>query len=402
MITVAEAEKIVLDEARPQPAVRRKLADAYGAVLRETICADQDQPSMDRSAMDGIAIAFERWEKGARSFPIAGIQKAGVAALRLKKKGDCLEIMTGAVLPGGCDCVVPVEQIQMVNRQAVLKDDIRLSRFQNIRRRAQDYRKGEVLIQAGSRLSPQQVQVAASVGKAVVKVSAPVQIAIIGTGDELVEIDRPVKPHQARRSNVYAIEAALRLNGFSQTRRFHFNDSRARLLRGLQNILEKFDVLILSGGVSMGKFDFVPEALAELGVKVLFHKVRQRPGKPFWFGQAKSGKVVFALPGNPVSTQVCAYRYVLPYLKKIMFGAPGEIYRVVLGGVVPSHPDLTAFLPVCVAENSKGERVATEVAFTGSGDYAALGGTAGFVELPAGRGMFRKGQSARFFPWVPS
>jgi molybdopterin molybdotransferase len=207
-----------------------------------------------------------------------------------------------------------------------------------------------------------------------------------------------IKPYQIRLSNSYVLDAALRQTGLCDPSMFHLIDDKKILLREIKNILSRFDVLILSGGVSMGEFDYVPSVLKELGVKVLFHKVAQKPGKPFWFGQDAKGKAVFALPGNPVSTQICAYRYVMPYLHKAV-GLPYNVQYVALAENFSVKTDLTYFAPVKIFNEKGRMRTAKPVSIGGSGDYASLSLADGFIELEEKHQQFKKGTVVPFYSW---
>ena len=401
LISVTKAENIVLRAARQVGAgfkpVSTDLSKAYGSVLAENIFADRDQPSTDRSSMDGIAISYSAWQKGIRTFRVSGMQRAGISQKTLRQKSHCWEVMTGAVIPKGADCIVPIEAVDLMKGKAFIKAGAKISRFQFIRKQGSEYRKGTLLLKKHTELKAAQIAVAGSVGKNKIKIFSP-HIAVIGTGDELVEINKSVKPYQSRRSNAYALAALLKLNGFSRVGRFHFNDNARELRNGLKKILNGHDVVILSGGVSMGKFDFIPQVLKKLGVKVLFYKVSQKPGKPFWFGLTKKHQPVFALPGNPVSTQVCAYRYALPYLKKAS-GLKSDSQFAILGRDIPAHSSFTLFVPVNLKQNFATQILAVPVSFAGSGDYAALTKADGFIELPARSRKFQKGEMARLFQW---
>lgn len=400
MISVPEAEKIILQDIVLFPEIERALEEALGCVLREDICADRDQPPAHRVAMDGIGIQFSSWEQGQRRFRIEGTQKAGIAALSLTDNNSCLEVMTGAVLPNGCDCVIPVEDIQTHEGSAELQNGLSLKHMQNVHPRAKDYKKGQVLLNKGEILSAQHIAVAAAVGKATLKVAASPKVAVIGTGDELVEVDKPVEVYQVRRSNTYAVEAILKANGFPHVSRFHIQDNKEQLHTALTYILNEFDILILSGGVSMGKFDFVPSVLKDLGVAVSFHKIKQRPGKPFWYGRAKDKKAVFALPGNPVSTQMCTYRYVLPYLQEAAGTKESLRETAILSKPIEAKKDLTYFIPVEVSFNAHAQLTATPIAHRGSGDYASLTHAQGFIELPGEeKKTFKAGSTVKFFRW---
>ncbi len=399
MIDITQAQEIIKKNFKIFLPVERPLTESYGETLREDIFADRDQPAFDKVLMDGIAINFAIWKTGCRNFKIQGIQAAGMKAGRLKRRDYCIEVMTGAVLPEGTDCVIPVEQIQVQSKKAKIDDGVSLQRMQNILRKGADYRSGERLLRRGISLCTPAVAVVAAVGKKTVKVSSRPKVAIIGTGDELVDVGRPIKIFQIRTSNSYALQAALQKNGFCETQIFHLKDHATTMRKEIRWILKTFDVLILSGGVSMGKFDYVPQVLAELGVKVLFHKVRQKPGKPFWFGVKKGGAAVFALPGNPVSTLVCFYRYVLPQLKRSLGLTKISKEYAVLTEAVRTSASLTYFLPVVVDFRNAGQLIATPISTSGSGDYLALAQSDGFVELGAGSCHFSSGTEVPLYRW---
>ncbi|MBN8280994.1 MAG: molybdopterin molybdenumtransferase MoeA, partial [Gammaproteobacteria bacterium] len=236
-------------------------------------------------------------------------------------------------------------------------------------------------------------------GSATVEVARRPTIAIVSTGDELVEVGAPLGPHQIRASNDRAIAAALAARGFLATDRLHLKDDRALLESALGELLAERDVLILTGGVSMGEFDHVPAVLADLGLELVFHKVLQRPGQPLWFGVTPAGKPVFALPGNPVSSLVCLVRFVIPALLAALEAAPRPEMVVRLAEHVRFEPDLTYFLPVTLAYGADGECLATPRPTNTSGDFTALAGTDGFLELPRGTSEFAPGYTARFVAW---
>ena len=224
-------------------------------------------------------------------------------------------------------------------------------------------------------------------------------IVVISTGNELVEPGEVIEPHQVRRSNAYGITAALRQHGFARVADDHVRDDEEQLTERLSFHLRTHDVLILSGGVSMGKLDLVPKVLEKLGVNLVFHHVAQRPGKPMWFGVSQSGPAVFALPGNPVSTLVCLARYVLPALRAAMGQAPAEAPRIALTAPVDVKAPLAFYLPVKLKSDDWGRTSAEPKPTNGSGDFTALAGTDGFVELPPGPNTFPKGFVARYFSW---
>src|SRR5215469_13433366 len=399
MLTPAEADQLIGQHLQCLPIESLPLAQCAGAVLRENIYAERDQPPYDRVAMDGVALDSHAVSGGSRSFRIQATQAAGDAPLTLAAPADCIEVMTGAVLPLGCDSVVPIEQLEVGGGQAGLAMDTRVAPWQNVHRRGSDTRQGTLLLRAGQRLRAPEIAIAASAGMARIRVASQPMLAVISTGNELVEPGEPVLAHQVRRSNAYAIVSALREHGFQRVADDHIRDDVEELRERLRFHLETHDVLVLSGGVSMGRFDLVPQVLGELGVRTIFHKVAQRPGKPLWFGVAPSGAAVFGLPGNPVSTLVCLTRYVLPALRGSLGQSPQPVQRMALAAPVTVTPPLTHFVPVRLEQDDWGRDWAVPAPTNGSGDFTGLAGTEGFVELPPGPNTYGKGFVTRLYRW---
>ena len=293
----------------------------------------------------------------------------------------CFEVMTGAVLPTGCDCVVPVEKISVQEGIARLQEDVIPTAGLNIHPRGLDCRAGMTLLEPGMSIGTPEVAVIASQGLASAQASRTPRIVVISTGDELIEPGEPVSDWQIYRSNVYGVLAALQRRGYGQLTHDHLPDDLATLRTRLRTHLDERDVLILSGGVSMGKFDFIPQVLPELGIAVVFHRVAQRPGKPMWFGVGDRQRTVYALPGNPVSTLICLTRYVFPGLAAAMGAAPAQPAMIRLSESFEVKPALTYFLPVTLVADAAGQRSAQPRPTKGSGDFTSLIGTDGFVEL---------------------
>jgi molybdopterin molybdotransferase len=397
LISPAEAEALIRAHATPLAAVSLPLTELVGAILRERIVAGFDQPPFDRVTMDGIAFAFAAYERGRRAFRIAGTQAAGSPPLSLSSDDHCIEVMTGAMLPSGCDCVVPVEKITVADGVAQVATDATPQSRSNIHARGTDSRRGEELLQPGIRLGPAEVAVLAANGHTHASVSRSPRIAVISTGDELVEPGKPLAEWQIHRSNVYAVMAALQRRGFAQPTLDHLPDDPDILRTRLGAHLQAHDVLILSGGVSMGRFDYVPQVLAELDVRVVFHKVSQRPGKPLWFGVGAGGQTVYALPGNPVSTLVCLTRYAFAGLDASLGFAPRPPEPIPLGERSDVRPALSLFVPVQVAYAP--QRHAVLKPTRGSGDFTSLIGTDGFVELPPGPATLAAGTPVALYSW---
>jgi molybdopterin molybdotransferase len=399
VLTPAEADRLIGQHLQCLPVESLPLAQCAGAVLRENIYAERDQPPYDRVAMDGVALHSQAASAGVRSFRIQATQAAGDAPLALADAGNCIEVMTGAMLPAGCDSVVPVEELTVEQGQATLTPQVRAEPWRNVHRRGTDTRQGTLLVSAGRRLRPPEIAVAAAAGMARIRVSSQPMLAVISTGNELVEPGEPVLEHQVRRSNAYALVSALREHGFQRVADDHIADDAAELRERLRFHLETHDVLVLSGGVSMGRFDLVPAVLQELGVRAIFHKVAQRPGKPLWFGMAPGGAAVFGLPGNPVSTLVCFTRYVLPALRSALGETFVPARRMALAAPLTVTPPLTHFIPVRLEQDDWGRDWAVPAPTNGSGDFTALTGTDGFVELPPGPNTYPKGFVTRLYPW---
>ncbi len=398
MLTTAEASRAIAAAMPLFDVEDVNLEDAAGRVLRQPVGAERDQPPFDRVTMDGIAIQLAAVAAGSRRLGIQGTQHAGDPVQTLAGGTHCIEVMTGCVLPAGTDCVVPVERITVNDGYATIDADYALTQHQFIHPQGSDFRLGAELLHAGSRITAMDVAIIASSGLARISVSRLPAIRVISTGNELVPAGQPLEAHQIRLSNGPAVVAMLSQNGFSNAQHEHLADDRDVMRRRLAALLDTSDVLVLSGGVSMGKADFVPQILRELGVNEIFHKVSQRPGKPLWFGTGPAQQVVFALPGNPVSTLVCSRQYVVPALIQASGESACAATTAQLAEYVSFKPDLTAFLPArtCVAD---GVNIATPAPTNTSGDFAALHGTDGYVELVSNQSAFPAGTCVPFHPW---
>ena len=377
----------------------RPLERSIGQTLRQDIFAERDNPPFDRVCMDGIAVCSETLNRGVRRFRIQATQAAGVPPVRFAGGEWAVEVMTGAVLPHGTDCVIPLEEYHLVDGVAALKETASGVPFRNIQRRGEDGEPGVAMLSSGVRLGATEIAVVASAGLGHVQVSRQPSVIVISTGDELVEPGEPITEHQVRRSNAYAVVAALRTRGFEQVRNDHILDDEAVLHDRLAQHLASNDLLVLSGGVSKGKFDFVPKVLAELGVREIFYQVAQRPGMPMWFGIGSRGQAVFGVPGNPVSTLICVVRYVVPALAIAMGTRAAPPLRLPLASAFRFDRPATYFLPVSVQPDSLGRPTAIPKAPNGPGDFLSLTHSHGFVELPPQPTPFPEGFVAAFHPW---
>jgi molybdopterin molybdotransferase len=401
MLTPAEAEKLILENIAPFHREDCPIVAAHRRVLRIDLRADRDLPPFDRVTLDGFALRAEALAAGQRTFRVEGVQAAGMRAFKLGAGRDaCVEIMTGAVLPEGADCVVPYEETTRDGVTVTVRAAAALAAGHAVHRRGSDHRSGDTLLRAGTRLGGREIAVAAACGHAVLTVSQLPKIAVVSTGDELVEVDAAVAPHQIRRSNDLALRAALQGAGYPNVSRFHLRDIRHEIEHLLWHIIAEFDVVVLTGGVSKGKFDYLPGELDRQGVKKIFHGVAQRPGKPFWFGISTRQTPVFALPGNPVSCFTCLHRFVLPALAQASGLPPLAPRTVALAAALAANPRLTQLVPVKLSSGPAAELLAIPDPSNTSGDFAGLLGTDGFVEVPPGAAELARGTPVAFRAWV--
>ena len=393
MIDAKEAYRIVTQHHLTPRLIQIPLTEAQGHVLQESIYADRDFPPFDRVSMDGIAYRYEEALKTER-FPIKGMQAAGSPSMKLQNDGACLEVMTGAMLPENTDTVTRYEDVEFFeeNGQKFARLLVKPNKKgQNVHKRGVDERAGTELIKAGTMIGPAEIAVAASVGKDKLKVALRPSIGIISTGDELVDVNQQPEPYQIRRSNTYALQAALLQMGILADM-YHLADDKLTIQAGMEEALIKHDALILSGGVSKGKKDFVPEVLENLGMEKLLHRVKQKPGKPFWFGKNLNDKVVFALPGNPVSTFMCFNRYFRPWLLRSMGAEEQPLSHARLTADIHFKPPLTYFMQVKLESGEDGSLMATPYEGQGSGDFANLLACDAFMMLPDDKSEFKAGE----------
>jgi molybdopterin molybdotransferase len=398
LLSVADADAAIARHMPRYGVTTLALGESAGRILRQAVHAAHDHPPFDRVMMDGIAV---RWSTSlSRTFAIAGKQFAGSTGARVESADACIEVATGAVMPDGCDCVIPVEQLRRDGDRYFLCDDCRPVRGQFVHPRASDCLADSLLLDAGVRLGAPEMAVLASNGFARVEVAATPSVAILSTGDELLAVDAAEqRAGSIRRSNDIAIATALGLHGFDRVVCEHVGDDRAETEAVIGRLLAAHDVLILSGGVSKGQRDYVPAALQAHGVERVFHGIAQRPGKPMWFGVGPRGQVVFALPGNPVSALVCTIRYVRPALLAAQGASRTATTSAVLAEALDSSDTLTIFVPAHLHIDGAGRQVATVVPARTSGDFTALPHSDGVVELPAASGRLPAGQVVAFHGW---
>jgi len=395
LTTAKQALEIILKTSEDFGIEEVKFFNSIGRILKEDIVADRDFPPFNRVSMDGIAISSEAFHKGQRTFKIEGVQAAGSEQLTMQNPLNCIEAMTGAILPNNTDAVIQYELLTIENGYATINLEA-IKELQNVHLKGLDRKQGAILISKNTLISAAEIGVFATVGKSIVKVAKQPKVMVISTGNELVGVSETPEDYQIRRSNVFTLVSLLeRIHIKAETA--HITDDKNKLLIKINSFLNDFDVLLFSGAVSKGKFDFIPEVLDELGVEKLFHRVKQRPGKPFWFGkkacteQSRSDKTVFAFPGNPVSTFASCLKYFYPwYYKSVGLNFENK-NQAILAEDYFFKPDLTYFLQVKVSKED-GKIYATPITGRGSADLVNLVDSDAFLELPDDRSNFTKGE----------
>lgn len=397
MTTVEQAEKLIQSQIRNFGTEYIPFELALGHVLAEDIIADRDMPPFNRVTMDGIALSYKSIEKGIQSFKIKATQAAGDQPIDIDDPDECVEIMTGAALPESVDTIIRYEDIDIKDGMASLLIS-EINKGQNLHLKGADKQKGEVVAIKNQLITPAIISLAASVGKVELLVKKLPRVVIISSGDELVDVDQEPSPTQIRKSNNYTIKAVLsQYNLYADL--LHIPDDPIITKQKISHCIKNYDVILMTGGISMGKFDYIPKALDEVGVKAIFHKVSQRPGKPFWFGKHENETLVFAFPGNPVATFMCLHRYFLPWLDATQGLSQKPSIYAVLDQDFTFKPDLQYFLQVKLSFSEQGQILVNPIEGNGSGDFANLADTDAFMELPMQGDEFKKGEVFRIWPF---
>ena len=396
LISVSRAEQLICEALPALKTATIPLSHANYFVLAVDIIAKRDYPPFHRMTKDGIALSSSCFAGYGQCMKLSGYAQAGKPQAVLEDATMAIEVATGAPLPRGTDAVIPYEEVEKQAEAVILNTDhVRVG--QNIHPQASDCRKGDVLINKGTIIGSPEIAILGSNGIQSVEVYAKPRIAIVTTGDELVSVDSNIKPHQLYRSNDVMLLAALQGHGFTSIHCTHVPDDASLIYSEFAKTFDAADVVLISGGVSKGVYDFIPEVLKKIAVKKIFHGVAQRPGKPMWFGK-KGRKLVFGLPGNPVSALTCTLRYVIPALKKLSGYSKSHCVTKTLGEAVDINVPLTVFLPVKVNTNNE----VVPVSHNGSGDFISLAESSGFIELPPETNHFYAGECYRFIPWRAS
>ncbi len=407
MLTVEESLRAVMERASPLPPGSRRLADALGCELAEDVAADLDLPPFDKALVDGYAVRSADMHGGDRLLRIGEEITAGRVPTRPLGVREAAVIMTGAPMPEGADAVVMIEQTTR-HEGGVLIDDPSVAPGRHWMPRGREMQAGEVVLSRGGRLGPAQLGLLASVGRVEVAVIPRPRVAIVPTGDELVEPDRRPGPGQIRNSNAVMLRALVASCDAEAEALAIAPDRLDRLVEAIAIGLAA-DVLLITGGVSAGNRDLVPEALASLGVVNIFHKVRVKPGKPLWFGvgpprDARPGALVFGLPGNPVSGVVGFLLFVRPALDRLRSRASSRPYpgRGRLAMPFAHAGDRPTYHPARLRTRADlpGEFEVEPLAWAGSADLRTVAQADGFAVFPAGDRSYQAGETVDFLPWA--
>jgi len=391
MISVPEAIARLLAAVEPLPAVAVPWDRARGRTLVDDVRADRDAPSADRSAMDGYAVRSEDLRVPGATLR-AGEGGEGTHVTR----GTCVRITTGAVVPQGADAVVMVERAVEEPGTSTVRFDATAAVGANVRRRGEDVRAGDVVVAAGSTLRAAEIAALAAVGGTSARVVSAPRIAVLSTGDEVVEIDRRPAPWQVRNSNAAMLLALLEERGLAGSYLGIAGDERGTLDALLDEGL-RHDVLVVTGGVSVGKYDLVGDALARRGATILFHKVAMRPGKPILAARCGT-TLVLGLPGNPVSAFTAFHVFVAPALRKLSGEVPPvpPSLRVKLAAKVARRPGRRTY---ALGRLDPSRIEVAPVAVASSGDLFALARANAFIVVEEGDLPLDPGQEVEVLAW---
>ncbi len=406
MTEVPEAVAAVLREASPLVPQAILLREALGLVLAEDIRADADSPPFDKSLVDGFAIRLADF---ATSLPVIEVVSAGQIPQQVLDQPAAIQIMTGAPLPVGADAVVQIEFTSSLTNaagQTLVSLPNKVASWKpgtNILRQGASTRTGDLVVASGSELRPQELGALAEWGRDLVVARRRPRVAVLATGDELVPIEQTPGPGQIRNSNETMLCAQICRAGADPVPLGIARDERAHLRQRIDVGLQA-DVLVLSGGVSMGDKDFVPSELSAAGVRQVFHKVNVKPGKPVWFGvldkSSTARTLVFGLPGNPVSSMVCFELFVRPALRRLMGFAPAELTRVNARLTQPhtTKGDRPTYQPARLEWHDDGP-IVTAIPWVGSSDLRATVAANSMALFPIGDQTYAAGSLVEVIEW---
>jgi len=340
MIPVSEARRLIDENCKRSRGEILPLIDALDRALFEDVLSPIDTPPFDQSAVDGYAFTFSDWKKK-RGMDVPGEVQAGNVYEREIKPAQAIRIFTGAPVPKGLDTVVMQEKVEVVGDQVMIRDEM-LIEGANVRKQGSQTRTGDIVLKKGHRMTPASISFLASLGIVEVPVFALPQIRIIVTGTELVSPGSKIKDGQIYESNSFALRTALRAMGITTVAVEVVSDDEQAIMKAIRAALDS-DIVILTGGASVGQYDLVPSSLEKCGVKKVFHKVKQKPGKPFYFGTYVD-VLVFGLPGNPAAVLSCFYEYITPAIGRFTGRQYQKRLKMILAHDFQRKPGLTQFM----------------------------------------------------------
>jgi molybdopterin molybdotransferase len=383
MISVSEAIRIIVEQAKPLPTERVELSEALGRVLAEAIFADSDLPPFDRAQMDGYAVRSTDLSNVPTRLRVVGESAAGRGWHSTVNEGEAVRIMTGAPVPAGSDSVQKVEVTSEADEFVLVNETTRPGQF--IVPRASEIRLGERVLSAGEEINAAKMAVLAAFGYAEVLVSRRPRVAVLATGTELVKVNEQPGADQIRDSNTYSLSAYAQLAGATVERLPLAGDDPEILQREIATAALRSDVLVLSGGVSMGVYDFTKAALHSLGAEIFFERVSLRPGKPTVFARL-GHTLVFGLPGNPVSVSVTFNLFARTALRALQ-GCKGSSMKeefAVLEHDVKGTIERTSYLPAQLETDEQGRLLALPLKWGGSSDFVAFALATALIIVPEG------------------
>jgi molybdopterin molybdotransferase len=386
MIPVSEAIRIVLEQTSALGSERVALEAARGRYLAQEIVADSDLPPFDRSQMDGYALRADDAQQVPAKLKIVGESAAGRGWHREIAKGEAVRIMTGAPVPPGANTVQQVELTRELDGEVEILQPPVLGK--SIVRRGSEIKAGETVLSAGEEIKSAALAVLASFGYAEIAVSRQPRVAVLATGSELVAVDQKPGQDQIRDSNNFTIAAYSQLAGAVVERRPLAGDDTALLKRQIAEAAERSDIVITSGGVSVGVYDFTKPALRELGAEFFFERVALRPGKPTVFARLPNGALFFGLPGNPVSVSVTFNLFARAAILA-MQGAKSSTLTAewgVLASKVKGATERESYLPATLATTKEGTLMATPLKWGGSSDFVGFVRATALIIVPADTG----------------
>jgi len=326
MVKVEEAKRLLFEEIQRSKSVKVKIADALGCVISQDIFSPIDMPLFDQSSMDGYAVCSGN-DFSRKEFTVVGEIKAGDDISVGLSPGECVRIYTGAAVPESSDAIIIQENTEEKNGKISVRLEYKKS--DHIRLKSSQIKKGELALKKNMLLNPAAIGFLAMLGIETVEVFLNPKISIIVTGNEIVRVGEELKRGKIYESNSVVLNAALKQMNINVNHQFTVEDDKNELKKKIELAIADSDILILSGGISVGKYDFVFDALKELGTKETYYKIYQKPGKPMFAGKLK-GTFVFALPGNPASALVCFYEYVYPSIRKMCGFVNYELRKLML------------------------------------------------------------------------